>query len=72
MTFLVPHEEFIEAKMEAEGTSRSQVMREALDFYIRFENEVKRLVNQRAREEVERLEAAKAETKGRRKMKEAA
>lgn len=72
LTFMVEHDEFMEAKMELEGATRSKVIREALDFYIRFETEVKRLVNERAREEVERLEAAKFATKGRRKMKEAA
>lgn len=70
MSFLVPHEEFVDAVMDEEGKGRSSVIRDALDFYIPFRNEVKRLIAQAAAEEAERIQKLSAKRAGRKAYKD--
>lgn len=58
LTFTVPHEEFIDAVMEEEGWTRARVVRDALDFYMQFRKEIKRLVAKTAAKEARRAREA--------------
>lgn len=60
VTFLPEHVEFMDAVRDEEGKGTTQVVREALTFYIPFRNRVKRLMAKEVRDELRRIQQAEA------------